>query len=229
MITYISNIIPRIQNYSKKLDQLTKLKNKNWVLISENPKEKKVFIFRDNSQLVIANNGKVSIEKWDYVGENQIILSINNQNYLFKHGFLDSTVLALKLDSQQKYAFFINEHKLNLELNSAKKIEQFLIDKYLKGSNDNLITVSDEYHLTKIKTINKIFSKIEVFHIYFKKGYEGKIYVDSKNKLFYFKDYKNFTSELKRYYATSQHLIEAYYLYLSTSRISNVGYIKTMT
>tara|TARA_R110002126_G_C10307631_1_gene487714 strand:- start:570 stop:788 length:219 start_codon:yes stop_codon:yes gene_type:complete len=57
--TYISNIIPKIQGFSKKLDDLTLLKNQNWVLINEKENTKNVFIFRDNNQVLIAKNGKV--------------------------------------------------------------------------------------------------------------------------------------------------------------------------
>ena len=37
--------------------------------------------------------------------------------YLLKHGFFDENFIALKLYSTDKYAFFINETKYDIELN----------------------------------------------------------------------------------------------------------------
>ena len=82
MKTYISNIIPRIQRYSKKLDDLTTLKNQNWVLIDESNNVKNVFIFRDNNQILIAKNGKVSKEKWEYLGDNTLLIEFNGVDIL---------------------------------------------------------------------------------------------------------------------------------------------------
>src|SRR5690606_40610052 len=55
--------------------------------------------------------------------------------YLFKHGFFDENILALKVDSNEEYAVFVNENKYEGELNSIERVLEFLEYKYLNNSN----------------------------------------------------------------------------------------------
>ena len=115
MKTFIADIIPRIQRYSQKLDELTKLTNQHWVSLGDIADEKRVFIFRNNNQLLVSINGIVEKGTWEYIGNQSLLLETKNENYLMKNGFLDEDILALKLDSTEVYAFFVNEtrHKRN--------------------------------------------------------------------------------------------------------------------
>jgi hemin uptake protein HemP len=96
MKTYISDIIPKLQRFSRKLDDLTYLTNQHWVVVDDINNIKSVYIFRTNNQLLISNNGKVSKANWEYLGNNSILIDKNDESYLFKHGFLDENILALK-------------------------------------------------------------------------------------------------------------------------------------
>ena len=131
MKTYILDIIPKIQRYSQKLDDLTILLNKHWVIFDEILLSKSVYIFRANKELLISNDGKVQKAKWDYVGTSALLIDIGDESYLFKHGFIDEDILALKLDGKDEYALLINESSSMQELNSIKSIIEFLSDKYL--------------------------------------------------------------------------------------------------
>lgn len=142
MKTYIANIIPRIQRFSKRLDDLTKLTNQHWVSLGDIADGKKVFMFRDSSKLLIAENG-IIIDRgtWEYLGNQSLLLETSNGGYLLKHGFFDENVIALKLDSTDKYAFFVNESKYENELNNIGDILKFLELKYLRNSPTNSATV----------------------------------------------------------------------------------------
>jgi hypothetical protein len=63
-------------------------------------------------------------------------------SYLFKHGFFDENVLALKVDSSEEYAVFVNENKYDDELNSIDKVFDFLRQTYLDPSIKSKIEVS---------------------------------------------------------------------------------------
>lgn len=55
MKTYLLDIIPKIQRFSQKLDDLTVLLNKHWIIFDENSIDKTVFIFREKeNQLLIS-------------------------------------------------------------------------------------------------------------------------------------------------------------------------------
>jgi hypothetical protein len=142
MKTYIADIIPQIQRFSQKLDNLTLLTNQHWVAIDEITEAKTVYIFRGSNELLIVVNGKVTKAKWEYLGNKSILIDNNSDSYLFKHGFFDENVLALKIDSKEEYAFLVNENKYGGEINSVEKVIDFLRSKYLFQSFDQIANPS---------------------------------------------------------------------------------------
>jgi hypothetical protein len=133
MRTYISDIIPKVQRFSEKLDNLTLLMNQHWVVIDEIENSKVVYIFRSNNELLISKNGRAEKAKWEYIGNNSLLIDIKNNCYLFKQGFFDKNILALKVDGEESYAFLVNESLSSEELNSIEKINSFLNNKYIES------------------------------------------------------------------------------------------------
>lgn len=132
MMKFIKDIIPKISRYSKKLDDVTTLTNQHWVYIDRNSTSKVVFIFRSNSDLLISVNGKVEKGKWTYLGNDYLLVERPNENNLYKHGFFDDTVLALKVDGTLDFAVFINETKIGKELNTLENVLNYLDNKYIR-------------------------------------------------------------------------------------------------
>ncbi|MCD8418818.1 hypothetical protein J2Q11_13895 [Tenacibaculum finnmarkense genomovar finnmarkense] len=135
MKTYFTDIIPKLQRFSQKLDNLTLLTNQHWVVVDEINTSKNVYIFRSDNSLLISQNGKVERANWEYLGNNSILIDKNNELFLFKHGFFDENILALKIDGKDEYAFLVNENKYNGELNSIEKVFDFLNKKYIESNN----------------------------------------------------------------------------------------------
>lgn len=131
MKTYLLDIIYKIQNFSDKLDNLALLTNQHWVSIDEQNSQKTIYIFRPNNQLLISINGVVKKEKWDYLGNKTILLDTKEGCYMLKQGFFDENILALKVDSTNKYVIFVNENKFDGELNTIQNVHSFLNNKYL--------------------------------------------------------------------------------------------------
>ena len=80
MKTFIADIIPKIQRFSQKLDDLTKLTNQHWVSLGDIADEKRVFIFRGNNQLLISVNGIVEKGSWDYLGNQSLLLETKEKS-----------------------------------------------------------------------------------------------------------------------------------------------------
>lgn len=128
---YIIDIIPKIQKFSKRLDDLSNLVNHHWVLFNDTPNVgKTVFIFSEKNKLNISNNGIVERSKWEYLGSESIILETKDQIYLLKHGFLGEKVLALKRDGYNEYLIFINESKAKIDFDSIDSVINFLNEQY---------------------------------------------------------------------------------------------------
>lgn len=137
MKTFISDLIPKLKQFSHKLDDLVMLTNQHWVVVDDINNNKNVYIFRTNKELLISQNGIVEKAKWEYLGNNSLLIERKNESYLFKHGFFDKNILALKVDSKDEYAFLINENKYDGELNSIEKVLDFLTKTYLEPKFEN--------------------------------------------------------------------------------------------
>ena len=133
MKTYFSDLIPRLQKYSRKLDDLTLLTDQHWVLIDDLGNSKNVFIFKKDNALLLSKNGNVLKGNWEYLGNNSLLIDLD-ESYLYKHGFFDENILALKVDSKKEYTFLVNENKFEGELNNLESIFKFLEEKYLRKS-----------------------------------------------------------------------------------------------
>ena len=131
---YILEIIYKIQSFSRKLDETSLIENNHWVSIDELEDEKRVYIFRPNGQLLISTNGIVNKSSWEYLSNGSLLIDINEISYLFKSGFIDETLLALKIDSSEKYALFVNETKYGSEINNIIDLQKYIEEKYAKVS-----------------------------------------------------------------------------------------------
>jgi hypothetical protein len=197
MKTYIAELIPRIQRFSKRLDDLTKLTNQHWVSIGDISINKRVYIFETNGELDIYENGvEVDFGTWKLINQS-LKLKLKSGGYLLKHGFVDENVIALKLDSSEEYAFFVNETKYHSELNNIGDVLKFLETKYEKSydlGTTKKETINDgalySYKVKSERVHKSLFgSRFIEFHIEFFDGSEGSIYKDISNHQFYFEDW----------------------------------------
>lgn len=161
MRTFFLDIIPKIKKYSQKLDKLTVLTDKHWVVIDDELKTKIVFIFREkNNQLLISENGKIEKGNWEYLGNNSLLIDRSEGSFLFKHGFIDDYVLALKVDGKEEYALLVNEQKFDNRLSSLSSVLSFLNQTYIeqKGSKSITIPVLSPTSENKVQAERKIDS-----------------------------------------------------------------------
>jgi hypothetical protein len=236
--TYISDIIPRIQKFSQKLDNLTLLTNQHWVVIDEIDNNKNVYIFRQNNELLISQNGKVEKAKWEYLGNNSILIDRNSESYLFKHGFFDENILALKIDSKDEYVFLVNETKFEVELNSSYAVFDFLKKKYIDKNITKLNSLSIESEKLKILELMPNHKKIKVsenksllgnitkkYIIEFENGMSGEIYVENDNESYILEKNSWNLLNTKLVYINIEYCINALYYFLKTDNILLDGFI----
>jgi len=197
MRTFIADIFPKIQQFSKKLDQLTILTNNHWVSLTDIVNSKTVFIFRSNKQILFAENGLVEKGSWGYLGNQSILLERQNQTYLLKHAFVDEDILALKLDSLSGYAVFINETKYGHEINDMNDVVTFLETKYIKRpvapstntvkerSNPNNIE-TPTYKETEPRENYDLFNgKHFIITVNFNNGLSGDVFLGGKSNRYF--------------------------------------------
>lgn len=161
MKTFFSDIFPKIHRFSEKLDNLTLLTNQHWVCIDDIFNNKTVYIFRSNNILLISTNGNVEKAQWEYIGNKSLLIDLGDNSYLFKHGFFDENILALKIDSKEEYAVFVNENKYTEELNTMQRIVDFLRIKYLDPNiREQIQNTTGHVLQVKVKNMNKRYAQL---------------------------------------------------------------------
>lgn len=231
MKTYILDIIPKLERHSKKLNDLTKFHNNYWILLEENSNSKKTFIFRQNNQLLISENGKVTKALWEYIGENSILLEWDNNTYLFKHGFLDNNVLILQLDNTTEHIIFISQTYYDNIKNSVQELIQELEKIYI--SNHKLILLSDvkvpKYSITnQFSESSYLRGYTKTYEITFEDGIIINLFSDGKDYYFTEKMTKELYS-LNHYYNTFENCVSASYKFNITGKKTKEGYLGTLS
>lgn len=236
MKTYFSDLIPRLYRFSQKLDNSILLTNKHWVVIDEFSENKNVYIFRKNNELLISINGKVEKAKWEYIGNNSVLIDLKDESYLFKHGFVDENILALKVDSKDQYAFLVNESKFEEGLDSIKKITDSLSNKYIETNakekrhlkNSSNIQPNKAYTHKKIEEYKPFFGyKTEKFEINFSDGFEGYVFLNHYKMRSYFIENRSKWTTLFHDYENLDLCINGLLHYLKTGSILEEGLVKT--
>ena len=140
METNLSLLIPRVRKLSQKFDNTSLILSHHWVLVDEINSKKKLYIFRKNKELLISEDGQVDIASWRYLGKNTLLVENNTVKNLYKHGFFDQNLIAIKIRDDENYSFFVNEEKFDHGLNSENKIAKYLYDKYLNNTIKKKVT-----------------------------------------------------------------------------------------
>jgi len=196
MKTFLQEIIPKIKQYSKKLDNLSILTDKNWICLDELLNTKSTVIFRSNRQLIISQNGIVEKGEWDYINNSSLLLETKTISFLLKFEFIDEYFIALKRDSSDNFLVFINESKFDFEINNLSDLKRNLEQRYsmfLNGPKTFQITIGGqkiEYKIQEEKLITQWFgSNIIESNIAFNNGKNGKIYFIQDENIFYYEDW----------------------------------------
>lgn len=220
MKTFIADIIPKIQRYSRKLDDLTLITNQHWISVGDIADFRQVFIFRGNNQLLISTNGSVERASWEYLGNQSFLIETKGEYYMLKSGFLDESVLALKLDGTEQYAFFVNESKHPKDFHSLQDVLEFLASKYFQADviDRHGIAASDSslsYEiLSETEKYEWGWGDFREFQVKFSDGRRGCVYKGRNSGRFFYFD----VTTGKQYCETFIDAINSLYRHLLTQR-----------
>lgn len=129
---YLLENLNLIQSFSKRIDEKILLKNNQWKMINDNNFEKIVFIFNPNGKLYISTDGEVNKNlTWEHLSNGDIIIDFQDKSNLFKSGFLDNAILALRKDNTNSYMLLVNETHYGETINSYNDIVNYIKNKYL--------------------------------------------------------------------------------------------------
>lgn len=124
MRDYISSILPRIQQYSKQLNEEANFVEIPWGFIDDDG-NKVTYIFRRNSELLVSQKGEVATGHWEYLPVVQsMLIEYNGVKRMYNQGFLDKAHNKVTSKTYCKKFFvskpcFIHEKSRNFMLMNA--------------------------------------------------------------------------------------------------------------
>jgi len=133
MRDYIRSLLPRLQAYSARLDNLSLFTDQPWVKIDDSG-DRIVFVFRSsNNELLVSRNGDVQTCSWEYLDYmDSLVIHRDGQKSLYNQGFLDEQAMILVKDGNSEYLLLANENKV--EERAPRELLERLDRKYLKES-----------------------------------------------------------------------------------------------
>lgn len=133
MKAHFSDFVPKIKQFSQRLDDYTFLKDHQWVMINDIFVTKTTYIFRSNNELLISENGMVSRARWEYLNHRSLLIENSQGTFLVNQTFQNEETLILNIDGSENYSFFINESKFETRINNILDLQRYLEKRYLKG------------------------------------------------------------------------------------------------
>ena len=122
MRDYISTILPRIQQYSKQLNDEANFVEIPWAFLDE-AGAKVIYIFRRNNELLVSRYGDVATGRWEYLPVVQsLLIEYQGSKRLYNQGFLDKAVMVLRKDGTEEL-FALGNSQIVADLNIAGYLE----------------------------------------------------------------------------------------------------------
>jgi len=129
MNLYLNNIISRLMQFSRSLDEKEIFIEVPWVIIDENLNQQK-YIFKRNGDLIMSFNGTVNIGKWEYLSAAKSLLIDRIQDkILMNQNFIDQAVMILKKDGLKDEKLIMANEILIPDLNVESYLKNLFYQK----------------------------------------------------------------------------------------------------
>lgn len=123
MVDYIKSILPRLQQFSKSLNETAIFADVPWAFIDDDG-DRVTYIFRRNNELLVSKRGEVTTGHWEYLSVLQsLLIEHGNRKRMYNQGFIDNAVMALKKDGTDELFWLANQQILP-DLNLVDYLEQ---------------------------------------------------------------------------------------------------------
>ncbi|OKZ21212.1 MAG: hypothetical protein BHV81_00960 [Butyricimonas synergistica] len=130
--------------------------NKNWVLLRDSEGHRQVYIFQKDQTLLISQAGEVDKGRWEEVGDNFILIEVDNKSTLYKPTHETEHLLILKVDGKEEYLHFVDENLYEEGYRSIDEIKIAIQKQQENKSNDETysanITPEEEQKLQNQRT-----------------------------------------------------------------------------
>lgn len=125
---YLQSILPRLQRFSKQLNDEANFVEIPWAYLDDNG-VKITYLFRRNNDLLVTKQGEVATGRWEYLPSMQsLLIDYEGKRRMYNQGFLDKTVLLLRKEGTELLLPLANVSLLP-DLNIGRYLEQRISEK----------------------------------------------------------------------------------------------------
>jgi hypothetical protein len=108
MHDYINNLLPRLKNLSRTLNQVEIFGDKEWILVDANSNNPHLYTFLRDKRLIVSVNGVSKIGKWEILPTGKLLIEFSNeQPILLENAFVNKVVLILKKSGNNDQPFIL--------------------------------------------------------------------------------------------------------------------------
>lgn len=123
MIDYVSSLLPRLQQFSKSLNDTAIFADIPWGFVDDDG-NKVTYIFRRNNELLVSMKGEVTTGHWEYLPALQsLLITHDGRKRMFNQGFVDNVVMALRKDGTEELFLLANQQVIP-DMNAVRYLEQ---------------------------------------------------------------------------------------------------------
>ncbi|WP_297510176.1 hypothetical protein [Flavobacterium sp.] len=185
---YLSDIIPRIQQFSKRLDENTLFTSNEWVQFNQESLNRVYYIFKKNGELLVTEKGIGKKIKWENLGNGRITIEEESTFYHFRIAFYDGLFLVMNLNDTNDYVFLLNETKLGVDFKTINQINKKKKKKYNLVQSEQVVdfTLIDYSEHLPVPCWDLILGSFDTIRIEFSNGLKGDIYFGKQSKKYYY-------------------------------------------
>ena len=113
LIKTIDENLSKIKKYAERKSSKNTLSNISWLLLDESDENEVIYIFRNDSSLIVSENGQIKRCEYEFVvdSDNLIVQYDEDKGILYDSLLIDNRFLILKQSSKIDYKIFANKTK----------------------------------------------------------------------------------------------------------------------
>lgn len=129
MIQYIQNLLPRLQQFSQRLDHIEIFVDKPWVLIDEEG-NRHIYIFQRNQSLIMSLNGRAQMGKWEYIQvAKSLLIDRETDKILLNSAFVEKGLMILRMDGSPDRPWVLANETEIPDLDVPRYLKELMIRK----------------------------------------------------------------------------------------------------
>lgn len=127
MIIFIKNLLPKLQQYSKKLDQTSIFIDKPWIMVDDDGNYHH-YSFQQDGRLIMVFNGTAKLGSWEYItGSNSLLIDRGEDKIFLNQLFIHDGIMLLKKDGKEDTTWILINKNIVQDLNHEKYLKNLYI------------------------------------------------------------------------------------------------------